>query len=119
VAMIVEISVGVIALAFVVLVVFLVIAIVNATKSLKLIQKNLEHISPDVKALIHNTKELSADIKMKSESLNLIFRPLHALSYPEGHRETKHTKGRDKAAELVDCALLGVALYQKIKGTLC
>ncbi len=84
--MVMEIIIGVIALTFVVLVVFLIMTLQSTRKTLKRtdrvlmeVHKNLEAISEVSVELLQNVNKLTLDIKKKSESLDVFFRPLHHM----------------------------------------
>ncbi len=114
--MIIEISVGTIALAFVALVIFLIISLQRLRKVLKKTQRvlseaqNVLHsLSEPSVEMIHNTNKLIVDVKKKSEGLDILFRPLYALkkgseSYPSG-----------KYADIAGFVLEGIQLFNKIK----
>ena len=71
--MIMQIIVGAIALAFIVLVVFLIRTLVSLRKTLKKVDRVLQdaHKSLEpVSELIHNASKLTADIRKKSEGFD-------------------------------------------------
>jgi uncharacterized protein YoxC len=92
--MIIDISVGVISLAFVVLVVYLVLTLRKVDRLLK------------------TTNALALDIKSKSETLDIFFRPLARLGKKKG--DTKHRK-HDEIIDIVDFVTEGVVLFNKLK----
>ncbi len=115
--MIMEIIVGAIALAFVVLVVFLILTLQDTRKTLKKtdriltdIHKTLEGIAEPSAHLIHSIDKLTLDIKKKAEGLDVLFHPLYAMKEGSGHK-----KGSDKLSEIVECVADGIRLFQKVK----
>lgn len=116
--MIMEIIVGTIGAAFVVLVVFLIMTLQRLRKVMKKTDRLLTEVNHLVHAvaepsveLVHNTNKLVVDVKKKSEGLDVLFRPLYGIKKerPEGH------KGVDKICELLECAIEGVRLFTKIR----
>lgn len=97
-----ELCAGVASIAFVILVVFLVIALCHIIQTLK-----------QSKHMIKNVNDLALDLKEKSESLNLFFRPLEKLSKKK--TEGKHLKTYEKAAEVINFATDGILLFNKLK----
>lgn len=78
--MIWQISVGVVALAFVVLVIFLVRTLATLQKSLTEInhtltevREDLNGVSTEVKGLIRNTNQITLDVRTKMKSLDSVF----------------------------------------------
>ena len=114
--MIIEIGVGIIALAFVVLVIFLMISLKRLRKVMKRTERllseaqNLLHgLSEPSAELIQNSNKLILDVKKKSEGLDLLFRPLYALKKgTEGHPTWKY-------ADIAGFVLEGIRLFNKIK----
>jgi uncharacterized protein YoxC len=113
--MIIEICAGIVAAAFVVLVVYLVIALRNLIQTLKRtksIMNHIDHITIDSQELIKNTNDLTLDFKEKSEALNVFFRPLAKLNKKKA--DSKHDN-YEKIAELIDFATEGIVLFNKLK----
>lgn len=110
-----EIIAGVVAIAFVLLVVFLIITLQKLRKVIKKTDRVLSEVhrvlrdfsEPGVE-LIDNTNKLILDVKKKSEGLDVIFRPLYTYK-KEGH------KGYEKICDLLGCVAEGVRLFSKIK----
>lgn len=113
--MIVEISVGIIAIAFVVLVVFLVITLKRLRKVMKKTERVLSDVHQTLNALsnpsielVQNTNRLIIDVKKKSEGLDFLFRPLYSLKKSEGHTA-------DKIGDIAQFVAEGIQLFNKIK----
>lgn len=87
----IETSVTIIALAFVVLVIFLVTTLMKTKETLA-----------EAAQLIQKLDELTSDIKSKSESLNFLF--------PHPRRETN-----DTMKEVVELMKVSLHLFDKIK----
>lgn len=92
--MIIDICVGVIALAFVVLVVYLVLTLIKVIRLLK------------------TTNDIAVDLKKKSETLNVFFQPLK--KFDKKKSDLKNRK-YDKIAEIISFATDGIALFNKLK----
>lgn len=92
--MIIDICVGVISLAFVVLVIYLVITLRKMTEVLK------------------TTNDLALDFKEKSKALNLFFQPLARLTKKK--IDPKHQK-YEKIAEIINFATDGIVLFNRLK----
>jgi uncharacterized protein YoxC len=92
--MIIDICVGVIALAFVVLVVYLVLTLIKVIRLLK------------------TTNDIALDFKKKSEALNVFLQPLKKLDKKK--IDLKHRK-YDKIAEIINFATDGIALFNTLK----
>lgn len=108
--MILEITIGVIALTFIILVIFLILALRDARRTIKKtdkvlteIHKTLDAISEPSKHLIQNVDKLTQDIRKKSEGLDVLFLPLYAL-----HKKKAETS-------LLECVGEAISLFQKIK----
>jgi preprotein translocase subunit YajC len=113
-----EIIVGVIALTFVVAVIFLILTLQDLRKTTKKtdrfltdMHKTLEVISESGSHLINNANKLTLDIKKKSESLDILFRPLHLINKDKS--EEKNTY--EKASGIMECIAESVLLFVKIK----
>jgi uncharacterized protein DUF948 len=115
--MIMEIIVGIIGLAFVVLVIFLILTLQTSRKTMKKadrvlsdLHKTMEGVSESSLDLIHNANKLTLDIRKKSEALDILFRPLYLIK-----REKTEEKDREKTSEIIECVLDAVHLFSKIK----
>ncbi len=100
--MIMEICIGVVSIAFVVLVIFLIMTLRDVSNTLK-----------QSKQMIRNFDELIANLKEKSQALDLFFKPLEKLSKKKA--ETKNLKNYEKAAEVINFATDGILLFNKLK----
>lgn len=115
--MITEIIWGVIAAAFVVLVVFCVIALQKIGKTVKKTEKTLSEInhllgeiSEPTAEIVENISKLTADINKKAAGLDVLFRPLYCMKQKH---EPSH--GHDKVSNIIDFAAEGLRLFNKIK----
>ena len=115
--MVMEIIVGVIALAFATLVVFFIFTLQNARKTLKKtdkilsdIHKTLDAIAEPSAHLVSNVDKLAVDIKKKSEGLDILFHPLYAMNRKKGDG-----KQESKFSEIVGWVGEAIRLFQKIK----
>jgi uncharacterized protein YoxC len=114
--MIIEICVGVISIAFVVLVVFLAVTlckVIETLKKAKRMMANLDDISEESLKLIKASNDLVSDFKEKSEALNFFFRPLAKFSKKK--TESKHHRNYDKIAEIINFAADSIVLFNKLK----
>src|SRR5579872_1285399 len=113
--MIVEISIAVIAGAFLILSVFLIISLLSANKAMKAMQKDVHHLSTETIKLMQNTDEFVTDVKRKSAALNFLFRPL--WNRERAHREEKgHSETEQTFAAAIAWVTDGVNLFNQIKG---
>lgn len=117
--MVMEITIGVIALAFIVLVVFLVRSLTGISKTLKKVDrllgdlhKTLENVTEESTHLLHNTNKLVLDVKRKSEGLDVLFHPLYEMK-KEPAPEKKNTY--EKASRIIDHVADGLRLFSKIR----
>lgn len=112
--MYIEISVGVIALAFVALVVFLIMTLVQTKKTLKTVDAQLKELSTASTELIENVNALTEDIQEKSEALDVVFRPLRAFKERLDEQASPQTSC-DKIADIMENVAKGIVLFGKIK----
>jgi uncharacterized protein YoxC len=113
--LVVDISMGIIAFAFVVLVIALLVAISKIMRILKTsnrTMKNIEHITDESKSLVKNANDLTADIKEKSESLNFLFRPLSRLNKSKSNPQQYQA---EKIAAIINYATDTLMLFNKLK----
>ena len=113
--MIVDISVGIIAFAFVILAIYATIIlhkVIEMLKASKRAMVNIDHISEEGKKLVKNTNDLALDFKEKSEAMNFFFRPLKTLNKKK--TDSKHLQA-EKIAEIIHFALESMALFNKLK----
>ncbi len=99
---IIEASIALAVLAFLVLVTFLVIALFRVIRTLK-----------QCDPLIKNANYLVSDLKEKSERLNILFRPLAHMGKKKG--ESKTTKNLDTVANVLNFATDGLLLFNKFR----
>lgn len=116
--MILEIIVGIIAVT---LIITAIIFIIISHKLARVIKKTdhvlsganhlMRSLSDPTSELIHNSNKLVLDVKKKSESLDVIFRPLY------GFKKVKsgHHDGLEKVGEILCCITEGIQLFSKIK----
>ncbi len=110
-----QIIVGGIALAFIVLVVFLVLTLQETRKTLRKVDRILtdahhllDAVSEPSVHVIHNLNKLTLDIKKKSAGLDVLFRPLYAMNKedPQEH---------DKLSEIMGCLAEAIRLFRRVK----
>lgn len=113
-----ELIVGIIAVAFVALVVFTIIALQNLCKTMKKadrtlaeVHKVLDTLSGPGLELTHNANKLIVDVKKKSEALDVLFRPLYALRREKSDPKNKY----EKVSEVMEFVAEGVRLFSIIK----
>lgn len=116
--MVMELIVGVIALAFVALVVFTIIALQNLGKTMKKADRTLAEVHKVLDALsgpgvelTQNANKLVADVKKKAEALDFFFRPLYALKKEKPDPKNKY----EKISEVMEFVAEGVRLFSLIK----
>lgn len=100
--MLIELCIGIVSLAFVVLAAFLSVALYDFIKTMK-----------QSKHMIRHVNSLAVDLKAKSDSLNFLFHPLAKLSKKK--TADKKLKNFEKAAEVINFAADGVQLFKKLK----
>ena len=120
--MAIEISVGFIAAAFVVLVVFLIIGVMSSRKSLREMnklmhatKKDLDEISVESLKLIKNLNETTIDIKKKLHVADFLFKPF-SETRDDIEANSKKIKHHDIASDIMECLAAGMVIYNKIKG---
>ncbi len=106
--MIIEISVAIIALCFVVVVPYLVVTLLKTQKALESAKRDLHRVSTEAVELIERLDRLTNDLKSKSESLNFVFRPLKGFN-------KSHKESGDTMTEVVDWITTSLSLYDKLK----
>lgn len=138
-----DISFLIIAIAFAILVVFLVLFIVSLRKTLKrvdqsivILQKKVNELGHEPQELIHNASAITADIYGKLRYLDPLFRTVHNLGES---LETKTSRFKEKtfwvpnrklgeptfeeeeghkqstASDVLEWALLGINIWKKFK----
>jgi len=116
--MIMEIIIGVIGIAFILLVIFLIMTLLRLRRFIKTADRVLtkaDHllhaISEPTVELIQNSNKLVMDVKKKSEALDVIFRPLYCLKKERSEEPTAYKK----ISEILELVIEGVQLFSKIK----
>lgn len=116
--MIMEIIAGVAALAFVILVIFLIVTLRDTRKTLKKTDrilsdahKVLEGISEPAEHLVQSLNKLTLDIKKKSEGLDVLFRPLYGMRKGDHDGKEEH----DSLCDIIECIGGAIRLIKKIK----
>ena len=123
--MIMEISIGVIALSFAILTIFLIKTLRTTNQTVKQLKHSLIHMEREIAAitqdshkLIKSLNHLTTDLNEKSESLNFLFRPLAHFNEPNHHR-IEHSESnnatQDKITDTIGWITSGIALYKKLK----
>ncbi len=100
--MIMQIIIGVIALAFVVLVIFAILALQDLRKALKKTDKVLT----DVHKALGPVSEASVDLL---HNVNKLIHPRSREHHADGKRDN------EKISEIIECVADGVRLFNKIK----
>ena len=125
--MIIEISVGAIALAFVILVIYLILTLRQSCKTLNKTQHLISEVQKDIKAiskpsveLVGHINDLTKDIQKKSKALDALFRPFLAIKQEHGetshqHHDKKSSNTFDKLAEIMEYLAYGIVLFNQIK----
>lgn len=118
--MVMEVIVGAIAVAFVVLTIFLILALNKLRQTLKNtdrtmidIRKKIDEIAEPSVKLIDHLNQLTKDIAKKSEVLDVFFTPFYSKKNSK-HEERKESKN----AMIVDSLNLlsdGVHLFNEVK----
>jgi len=119
--MIIEISVGVLALAFTVLSIFLIKVLLTLNSTLKQsrislihLQKETEELSKESQKLLHTLNELSSDIKHKSASLNFLFHPMAAMTKESHHKPKRSENLHETVADVADWLTSSIVLYKTL-----
>ncbi len=100
-----DFCIGAISLAFVVLVVYLIIALHRMLGTLKQTKRTLVQVDH----LVKTADEVALDLKEKLEALNFFFRPLAKLD----KKKTPHRS--DKIADILQFAAEGISLFNNLK----
>jgi hypothetical protein len=113
-----ELIVGIIGSAIVILVIFLISTLVRARKTLKNADRVLRDIHHILNALtnptletIHHLNKLTMDVAKKSESLDILFRPLYAIKKEHVVPES----GGGKFSHLIEYVAEGIRLFNKVR----
>lgn len=134
--MILEISVAVIALAFVILVVFVIIVLNGLRETLTTVHSELKILSKETESAVRNANVLAEDVQGKMKCLDPIFQSISNVgeiaegktcawknaSYQKQHQfrealdENLNEQGpNEKIVDVIQWALEGVNLWQKLK----
>lgn len=89
----IEVILLIIAIAFVVLVVFLTKAIFSLTKTLELIQTKINSLGDEPEKLMKNVNEISTDVNQKMKCLNPLF---YSISNVGSCLESKTAECKEK-----------------------
>lgn len=115
--MIVEISVALIALAFLVFVIFAIDGIISSKKTLKAMNKvlhetkrDMDELTTESLKLIKNLNETAVSAKKSVHVIEHLIRP-----FSDSKSEDKRNKDYDVVSEAVETIATGMALYHKIK----
>ncbi len=92
-------------------------AVTDAKKTMKKAGEDIQEISEEGIKLLRNIDDLTEDLREKSESLDFIFKPLHALN-EECSTEIEKVKKNDyeDVAQVLELVTSGIVLFNKIKG---
>lgn len=114
--MTIEISVGIIAAAFVILVIFLIIGIMSSRKTLKEMNKllhaskrDIDELSSESIKLVKNLNDLTNDAKRKMHALDFIFKPI-------SHAKERLENENSLSSEIIQCFTAGAIAFNKIRG---
>ena len=114
--MAIEISVGVIAAAFVILVIFLIVGIMSSRKTLKEMNKllhaskrDIDELSSESLKLLKNLNDLTNDTKRKMHALDFVFKPL-------SHAKETIENETSLSSEIIQCFTAGAVVFNKIRG---
>ena len=108
--MIIEISVAIIAVTLVVWVSILTCVFFSMHKGLKSVKKNVQHVANEAIELMHKTDDLIDDIQSKSESLDIVFKPLKTIKKGKIKEETSETVG-----EVVEWVSTSLSLFNRLR----
>jgi len=112
-----EIIVGVIAVSFILLTIFSLLALQRLRKAIKKTDQVLtamhhlirELTDPSIE-LIENANELVVDVKKKSEGLDMLFHPLYRCK-----KEKLEDSGLGQISDLLRFVSEGIQLFKKLK----
>lgn len=116
--MTIELIVGVIGIAFIVLVIFFIITLQGLRKTAERTEQTmkeahhlLRELSEPTVELIENTNKLVEDVKKKCEALDVLFHPLNAFR----NNRSEKPNGLEKICCVLGFVEEGIQLYKKIK----
>ncbi|MFI5334498.1 MAG: DUF948 domain-containing protein [Chlamydiales bacterium] len=111
-----EISIAIMAGAFVVLVAFLILGILSSRKTMKELNRTLHAAKKDLDELTHeslklvkNLNDLTNDAKRKMHALDFFFKPLSHVNEESGEQEN------GVASDLVEGLTASFVAFNKIK----
>ncbi len=111
--MVIDISIAVIALAFVVLVIYLAITLVQLKRSLQNFDKAVNELRPSIKSIAETSDKIAYNMLEKAEALDPIFENIenrHAQAMaPAPSREGI------QAEDIIQLGALGLSLWQKFQ----
>lgn len=118
--MIIEISIAVIALAFVILVIYLVITLNSAHKTLKQVDRTLLEFHHEIRGLTQTTHKVAENVLQKAQSLDPIFNSLHevgavAEKRAQNYRLSALQEKTDSIEQIAELAVIGLNLWQTYK----
>lgn len=118
--MIIEISVAVIAVAFVVLVVYLVITLMGVRRTLENVDRTLFEFHHEIRGLTQTTNKVAENILYKAQSLDPIFNSLHevgtvAEKKAVNYRLAAASDKNESVEQIVQLAAIGLNLWHKFK----
>jgi uncharacterized protein YoxC len=116
----IEASLIVIAISFVVLVIFLVITLLKANRVLDRVDRTLTDMNPEIKSLTIKSNQIADSLIRKSESLDGIFDSINQVKHIaerkiESFLPEKKKVSSFNAEDLVTLAASSIILWQKIK----
>jgi len=111
--MIIEIAVASIALILFAGLICLIAFLRKTLQAIESAKRDIHHVSGEGVELMRKAEALVTDIQSKSESLDVVFRPLKAIG-----KAKRHSEASDTAAEIVDWATASLALFNKIRNAL-
>ena len=130
---VIYVSVAVVALAFLLLVIYMIGTLKSATKTLNNVantmsslEKQLQGVTRETEELLHKTNELAQDINNKSQSLNTMFASVKELGESLGTVNkslknvsvkvaTEAERQSDKVTQAVQWGNVAIDLYTKWK----
>ena len=102
------------ALAFVALVIYLVVLLVQATRVMKELVKTMQVVTDDADKLLEKTNVLVDDVTFKMETLNPLFMTMENLGI-KAEQATSNEKSSSKSSSLVGNAMKAASAFQTVK----
>lgn len=103
--MFIDICIGAVSLAFVILVIYLIVSLRKIQGTLKQTNRTLVHVDQ----LSKTANDIALDLKEKSEALNVVFKPLAKLNKKKAARHSQ------AISDVVQFAAEGITLYNQLK----